>query len=298
MRRPVSEPQALRRIPGRSVAQPHRLEQGVGVELARYYDLDVADERSDVAMYLALASASDGPILELACGSGRICVPLAAAGQRVTGVDRDTDMLGRAADAWRVQPRAKGSAGSLELIEADMSRLALAERYDLVILGFNGLLLMPNREAQESLLHRMSEHLAADGRAVIDIWLPTPEDLALYDGRMILEWVRRDEETGENVSKTTAARYEHATARATIETFFDAWLPTESPRRSYRRDEIRFTSATELLALVESVGLRPQMVAGDYSMSELTPDSERLIVVAAGPGAGRRPRRSNRLSLL
>jgi len=280
------------------VALPHLAGNGGGADLARYYDLDVADEHSDVAMYLALASASDGPTLELACGSGRICVPLAAAGHRVTGVDRDPDMLSRAREGWTTYTQRNTAAGSLELIEADMTRLALDQRFDLVILALNGLLLMPDRDAQESLLHTLREHLSPDGRAVIDVWLPTPEDLALYDGRMIVEWVRHDEATGESVSKTTAARYEHATAQATIETFFDAWLQAERPRRSYRRDEIRFTSAAELLALVESVGLRPQMVAGDYSMSEFTPDSERLIVVAAGPGAGRRPRRSNRLSLL
>ena len=288
----------MQRIGGRKVVRPLRRGDGAGVDLARYYDLDVAAEQTDVAMYLALASASDGPILELACGSGRICVPLAAAGHHVTGVDLDPDMLERAREAWAVHGRRTSTARSLELIEADMTRLALDQQFDLVILAFSSLLLLPDRHAQESLLQTMRAHLAPDGRAVIDIWLPTPEDLALYDGRTILEWVRRDEETGENVSKTTAARYEHATSQATIETFFDAWLETETPRRSYRRDEIRFTSAAELLALVESVGLRPQMVAGDYSMSEYTPDSERLIVVAAGPGADRRPRRSTRLSLV
>ena len=286
------------RIAGRTVDAPLRSATGLGSDLARYYDLDLTDEQSDVGMYLALASASDGPILELACGSGRICVPLAGAGHRVTGVDLDPDMLSRARATWAAYPGRKSAAGSLDLVEADMTNLALDERFDLVILAFNALLLMRDREAQESLLHTMREHLAPDGRAVIDIWLPPPEDLALYDGRLILEWVRPDEQTGEAVSKTTAARYEHATMQATIETFFDAWRQSEAPRRTYRRDEIQFTSAAELLDLVESAGLRPQMVAGDYSMNEFTPDSERLIVVAAGPGAGRRPRRSTRLSLL
>ena len=40
-------------------------------------------------MYLALARATEGPVLELAVGSGRIAVPLAVAGHGVTGVDVD-----------------------------------------------------------------------------------------------------------------------------------------------------------------------------------------------------------------
>ena len=283
---------------GRKARRPLHHGRGVGADLARYYDIDVAAEQADVGMYLALASASGGPILELACGSGRICVPLAGAGHSVTGMDRDPDMLSRARAAWAGHPANKRMSGSLELVEADMTRLALGRRFDLVILAFNGLLLVSDRSAQESLLRTMRDHLTPDGRLVIDVWLPTPEDLALYDGRLILDWVRRDEETGEDVSKTTAARYEHATMHATVETFFDSWRQAETPRRTYRLDEVQFVSAAELLSLVESAGLRPQMTAGDYSMSQFTPDSERLIVVAAGPGSGRRHRRSPRLSLL
>ena len=119
----------------------------VGEALARYYDLEVADEREDIAMYLALASASDGSVLELACGSGRICVPLAAAGHNVTGVDIDRHMLARARAAWMKQDAAE-PGGSLSLVQADMTTLALEERFDLVILGFNSILLLPERGAQ------------------------------------------------------------------------------------------------------------------------------------------------------
>ena len=48
-------------------------------------------------MYLALAEAADGPVLELMAGTGRMAVPLAAAGHASTAVDRDAAMLRRAA---------------------------------------------------------------------------------------------------------------------------------------------------------------------------------------------------------
>ena len=53
--------------------------------LARFYDLDLEDDPGDLDMYLAFAAASGGSILELMAGSGRIAVPLAAAGHKVTG---------------------------------------------------------------------------------------------------------------------------------------------------------------------------------------------------------------------
>ncbi len=255
----------------------------MGAALARYYDLDVAEEYGDIEMYLALAAASDGPILELACGSGRICVPLAAAGHHVTGVDRNPGMLDRARSAWSAR-RTEAGGGSLDLVLADMTTVALKERFGLVILAFNGLLLLPDRKAQEQVVRTIAAQLEPDGRAIIDIWLPPPEDLVLYDGRVVNDWVREDPAAGTWVAKTTSAHYSPASASATVDTQFDEWHQMDAPTRTHRRDEVGFISATELLSLVERAGLEPQIVAGDYDMTELTPDSDRLVLVARSAG--------------
>ncbi len=218
-------------------------------------------------MYLALASASDGPILELACGSGRICIPLEEAGHDVTGVDIDKAMLDRA--------RARGAT---KLVEADVTTLDLGARFDLVILGFNSLLVIGNGNgaAQEAALRTMASHLTPDGRAVTDTWLPSDEDLEVYDGREVREWSRTDPATGDEVTKTVSATFDEQTRRATIHTHFD----TRNGRVS-RRDEVHFPTHEELLKMVESAGLDPQQIAGDYDMSPLEADSERVIVVSA-----------------
>lgn len=258
-------------------------EDAVAAALARYYDLDVSEDYEDVEMYLALAAASDGPILELACGSGRICVPLASAGHRVTGVDLDPAMLDRARSAWAGRRESAGD-GSLDLVQADMTSVKLKERFGLVILAFNGLLLLRDRTAQEEVLRSIAAHLESNGRAVIDIWLPTPEDLVLYDGRLVNDWVREDPDKGTWVAKTTSARYSPASATATVDTNFDEWRQTEAPKRTYRRDEINFISASGLLSLIERAGLEPQIIAGDHDMTELAPDSDRLVLVARRAG--------------
>jgi len=55
--------------------------------LAAFYDLDLRDDPGDLDLYLALADREGGPVLELGVGTGRLAVPLAAAGHAVTGVD-------------------------------------------------------------------------------------------------------------------------------------------------------------------------------------------------------------------
>ncbi|HEX5501234.1 MAG TPA: class I SAM-dependent methyltransferase, partial [Thermomicrobiales bacterium] len=69
-----------------------RAEQPWGdAALARLYDAFPFD--ADLPFYLELAAAQGGRVLELACGSGRVLVPLARAGHRVVGLDASPHML-------------------------------------------------------------------------------------------------------------------------------------------------------------------------------------------------------------
>ena len=72
------------------------IDDATATALARLYDLDLTEDPGDLDLYLALAERTGGPVLELAAGSGRLAVPLAAAGNRVTAVDLDPAMLARA----------------------------------------------------------------------------------------------------------------------------------------------------------------------------------------------------------
>jgi len=248
-------------------------------DLARYYDLDLLDDPGDLAMYLALAARSDGRILELAAGSGRICVPLAAAGHQVTAVDNDPAMLDRARAAV-ARAAFAGRGGTLTLIERDLTTLHLGERFGLVIVALNSLLLLGGRAAQARALEVMRAHLAPQGRAVIDVWLPTPDDLALYDGVARLDWIRRDDETGERVAKLWSATYDRATNTATVTVWFEAGTDAVARERVVRQDQISFVGASELIDLARIAGLVPVTIAGDYDMTPLSAESERIVLVA------------------
>jgi SAM-dependent methyltransferase len=243
--------------------------------LARYYDLDLLTDPGDLPFYLDLAASSGGTILELAAGSGRICVPLAAAGHAVTAVDNDAAMLDRARAAWA---GAHGGKGQLTFVEHDLTTLNLAARFDLVILALNSLLLL-DRAAQERALKVMRSHLAPGGRAVVDVWLPAKEDLELYDGRPVLDWIRTEPETGERVAKATVARYDVATNTAELTTTYDVERADAPVGSVTRRDKITFISANDLLALARSAGLEAEAVVGAYDGTAWSDASERVVLI-------------------
>jgi SAM-dependent methyltransferase len=252
--------------------------------LARLYDLDLVDDPGDLDLYLALAARADGPVLELAVGTGRLAVPLAEAGYQVTGVDLDPAMLDRA--RRRAGQARSGTAARLTLVEADLVGLRLPEAgtFGLAFIALNSLLVLPSRAAQRAAVRAMADHLAPGGLAVADVWIPDAEDLARFDGRVILEWPRMDPETGAIVTKAGSAQHDASSAVVTTTTIFEEGGQGEPARRWVRRDQLRFLSSDELRGLAEAVGLSVEMLAGDYGLGPIGPGTERAILIAIKDG--------------
>jgi SAM-dependent methyltransferase len=254
-----------------------------GRALARLYDLDLADDPGDLDLYVALAARTGGPILELAAGTGRLAIPLAAAGHRVTAVDIDPAMLERARIA--IQRAGHASIGELDLVEADLLGLQLpdAGTFRLAFIGLNSLFLLATRDTQAEAIRTLARHLAPGGLAIVDVWLPDPDDLGRFDGRLSFEYLRVDRETGLHVTKVASARYDATNALVDLTSIYEEGLPGAPTVRWIRRDALRLVGAAELRAHVEAAGLVVEEIAGSYDMEPLRPGSERAIIVARRP---------------
>ena len=262
------------------------LDNGAAAALARLYDLDLAEDPGDLDLYLALAGRTGGPILELAVGSGRLAVPLAADGHEVTGVDLDAAMLARARRA--ADAAGKATARRLRLVEGDARSIRLdgagaagtAGTFRLAFIPLNSIFLMGGRADQAAAVATLAAHLAPGGLAVVDAWLPDAEDLARYDGRLSLEWVREEPGTGRTVTKSGSAVFDQTTGIARLTTIFEAGLPGEAPVRWVRADRLRLVSPDELVGFAEAAGLVVETLAGDYDLGELAPGAERVVLIA------------------
>jgi SAM-dependent methyltransferase len=251
--------------------------------LARLYDLDLIEDPGDVDLYLALASRTGGPALELAAGTGRIAVPLAAAGIDVTGVDLDPAMLQRA--VARAHAAGRSIAARLELVEADLLDLDLpgAGTYRLAFIALNSLFLLATRDAQRRAFRTIARHLAPGGLAAVDVWLPEPDDLARFDGRMIFEYERREPETGHEVTKVASARFDPTTAVVDLTVIYEEGPAGGGTVRWIRRDALRLIGADELRSMAEDAGLVVEQVGGTYELDPIGPGSERAVLIARRP---------------
>ena len=258
--------------------------------LARLYDVDLFDDPGDIDLYVALAARTGGPILELAAGSGRIAVPLVQAGYEVTAVDIDPAMLARLRD--RLAATAIGQpdlSGRLHPVQADLIGLKLAgdPQFGLAILGLNSILLLDSREKQRAAIETMARHLGPGGVAVVDVWLPAADELARYDGRLSLEYVRLDPETHLVVAKTASAEHEPTRGRVDLTAIYDEGEQGGPIRRWVRHDRLRLLSPDELSDMAEDAGLIVEVLAGSYDLEPLVNHDERVILIARRRGRTR-----------
>jgi SAM-dependent methyltransferase len=259
-----------------------RPDAATAAALARLYDLDLQDDPGDLDLWLALADRADGPVLELAAGSGRLAVPIAEAGHPVTAVDLDAAMVARG----RERATAAGlDEARITFVEADLRELRLpsAGQFAMTFVGLNSLMLLATRAAQQQAFRTMAAHLGPGGLAAVDVWLPDAEDLGRFDGRVMLEWPRTDLETGHVVTKAGSAVHDAATGTITLTAIYEDGPQGAPPVRWVRRDRLRLVSADELAAFAEDAGLRVELIAGGYDLGPLGPGSERAILIAERP---------------
>lgn len=110
-------------------------------EAADFYD-QIAISYDDYPMFLNLALSFRGPILELCCGSGRITIPLLKAGFIITAVDLSDDMINNMKRKLENKKRYKKILSNLTLINEDMTKLNIKQKFNLIIIGATSIRLM------------------------------------------------------------------------------------------------------------------------------------------------------------
>jgi len=186
--------------------------------IARVYDPWSASVTEDVELYVEEARASGGPVVELACGTGRISVPVAKAGIRVIGVDASAGML----EVAREFARAEGVESLLDLRLGDMREPPVEERVPLVLIPFRSLLHMTTEPDRLRALAAANELLLPGGRLVFDVFAPSAEDVEDTHGRWLEReqgiFERADWDEGERTLTLSVRRGEEAS------TMLLAWL--------------------------------------------------------------------------
>src|SRR5579862_4565822 len=136
------------------------------------YDLEQGPRsQARIEFWCRMARQFGGPVLELACGTGLVALPVAAMGLSVTGVDLCVPMLAHA------QAKAERDDVDVRWVEADMRTLALPRRFGFVILTGNAFQALLTLADQQALLATVRRHLAPEGVFGFETRNPAGHDL-------------------------------------------------------------------------------------------------------------------------
>jgi SAM-dependent methyltransferase len=142
---------------------------------AAIYEQWSADMTEDVPFYVELAEEADGPVVELAVGTGRVAIPVARAiGRRVIGIDLSPAMLEKA--------RAAGG-DLLDLHLGDMRELDLDEPAALIYSPYRSLLHLPTWADRRRTFERVAASLRPGGRFAWNVFAFDHAIAARLDGQ-------------------------------------------------------------------------------------------------------------------
>ncbi len=131
------------------------------------YDACTAHKIDDIPFYEHWAKQTNGPILELACGTGRIAKHLIESGFNYTGLDLSSVFIDYCRSNF---PNGKFTTG-------DMCDFNLGQKFNLIFIPFNSFLHLYKEDEMTQCLKSIQNHLSDNGKFLLDIFVPNPEFL-------------------------------------------------------------------------------------------------------------------------
>jgi len=246
---------------------------------ARFYDLDYGDLDADLSMIQEFAARCGSPILELACGTGRVLLALARQGYHVTGVDVSTAML----DVARRKVAAEGLADRVTLVEQDMRRLTLDSRFNLAFVAANSFMHLLTTDDQLAALTRIRQHLNPGGLLLLDLFNPDLSRLLDFHGQMALEKIMTDPDTGRRLMRFHSEKVDLGQQTIHVTFIVDEVDREGNVQRTLFPFSIRYLFRYELELLLRHAGFEVETIYGSCDLDDFAGDSDKMIAVARQP---------------
>ncbi|NYZ60712.1 class I SAM-dependent methyltransferase [Candidatus Micrarchaeota archaeon] len=147
-------------------------------DVAQYYDLFSLGLPGELEFYRRLAKGKN-KVLEIACGTGRILLPIMKDGMDITGIDISQKML------EILKKKAKKDGFSPKVHLADMRNFRLKGKFDLIIIPYNAFLHAETSEDQISTLKCARRHLKEGGTLAMNIFFPWPEYMVKHNNKIL-----------------------------------------------------------------------------------------------------------------
>jgi len=254
--------------------------------VAEYYDFNpVYASRKDVNFYVELARAAGGAVLELGCGTGRILLPIAAAGCRIAGLDLSEPMLARC--RAKLERESREVRQRVRLLRASMTEFDLGESFHLVTTPFRSFQHLRTVDEQLACLRCAHRHLVPGGRLVLDFF--QTDARRMHDPAFLQERQGYPEATLPDRRKfrltERIAAYHRAEQCNDVELIYNVTHPDGRTERRVMAFTMRYFFRYEVEHLLARCGFQVVALFGNYDGSPLADDSPEMVFLAEKPAS-------------
>ena len=233
----------------------------------RQYDNQHAYLTEDIAFYVQQAQQFGPPVLELACGTGRITLPIAQQGLEIAGIDKSESMLARAKEKTAGHDPVTWHLGDIRAFD-------FGRKFKMIFLPFNSIAHLHDFQSIRACFEAVKKHLDAEGRFIVDFFNPELAFLTRDDEQPRLVSEYPDPDSKNTVVLTETNRYDKATQINHI-----TWHYKIGDRAFTAALDMRIFYPQELEALLLYNGFNIENKYGDFDKSPFTSESIKHIFV-------------------
>ena len=243
-------------------------------QVARFYDYEQKDFIKDIPLYLEYAKKCGGEVLELGCGTGRILLPIAREGIKITGLDASLEMLGVAQK--KIDDTIKDS---VTLLQGDMRSFELSKKFSLIFIAFRSFQSLLTRQEQISCLECVRKHLIDHGTFIVDLFAPRHDLLAQVERKYDFGTFH-DEKNNVDIIRRCEDKYDLARQMLHEDRFYE-WKDKNGKFHSQKWSfDLSYLFRYEAELLLEKCGFTVEKVYGDFDKSAYNYYSGEQIFVA------------------
>jgi SAM-dependent methyltransferase len=231
----------------------------------------------DVARYRELAAEAGGEVLELCCGTGRVAIPLARDGHRVTAVDLSGGMLAGLRD--NLAREAEEVRSRLTVLQEDVTELDLNKTFAFAFMAFNSLMCIPDFAGQEAALAAAARHLAPGGLLAVDLVNPLALDV---NGDPVAKpfFTRRNPTTGNTYTRFAMMGPIDAEQRQHMHGWYDEVETDGRVRRTHYSMHWRLVYRFEIELMLRAAGLLVRSIEGGHKRESFSAESRKIFALA------------------
>jgi SAM-dependent methyltransferase len=240
-------------------------------------------QSKDLPLLTSLVREYGGPVLECACGTGRVMIPLAKAGFKVHGIDTSKEMLAVLDKKLRKLPDSVRKRITFE--RKDMRTFVSPRKFRTCVIAFNSLYHLQNDADIMKFFRRVGAHLKANGVFIIDIFEADPN---YVQGRFVLQT-----ETSDGKGRTMRKYGKTVFGNNQVN---DGWFRIVIEGRGKRRMinkkfKLRYLTHDQAWKMLDAAGFKVMRVYANYESEpyDMGRQNEKMIFVArkTGKAAGK-----------